>query len=1124
MVSLLTGLGGGAGFGENFLGRNDDGSTARIDISSVFPNGLNFFGTTYQSLYINNNGNITFNQPRSQFTPNTITSITSNPEISVFLADIDTRGGVVAPSPGGTSQGTNLTWYDLDSANRTLTVTYDDVGYYSGHTNLLNAMQIVLTDRSGAAGRTAGDFDISFRYEEVNWTTGDASGGSGGLGGVIARAGYSAGFGQATSFFELPQSGQQQEILALEDLPGNAGVPGLWTFEVRNGAVPTTLSISATTPRVIELNAGQESTVFFNVVRSGDVTGQVSVPYTVMGSGTQPIGADDLPGGRTLPYSGVAVFEPGITNVQIEVPIRGDGLIEANEFVTVVLDAAPGAQLAYGQRQATATIVNDDGLPPGIPPDWRPAVTWGDPHLVSWDGLGFDFQAAGEFTLARSTAGADFVLQVRYEPYPGSSAVSIATAAATLVDGHRVTYDAGTDTLRIDGVPTAIDPTAGQVAVGGGAVYLLPDGGYRIVYPDGQQTVTLNDRGGFLDFDLAAAPSRAGQFTGLLGNFDGNTGNDLVMADGSVLPQPVAFSTLYGAFADSWRVGGGSLFDYEAGETTGSFDIPGFPATPVDLASLPPALVAAARAAAQANGITDPAVIDAAALDYLLTGDSGFLDSAAAQPTPSAHAVPQVDVPVAVLLGVAGPTTAVEERDAGSTEVTFTLYRTSGAGSLTVDYAVEGITANAADFAGGVLPTGSITFEDGQTSRQFSIAVQGDTIPEFDETFLLKISSADPSVQVIARQAQVTIATDDGEPPVTPPTPGDAPTEGPDVLWYGNAATGVTVDALGGNDSIHGSEFADTLNGGAGDDLMKGAGGDDTLIGGEGIDTVFFDFALVDASFEVLQNGYAITGTQGRDVLIGIERFVFTDGTVVLDDGAPLVDDLFYYMRNKDVWQAGLEAEQHYQSSGAAEGRDPNAWFSTVAYNAANPDVVAAGMNPLEHYASSGWAEGRITGANFDSAAYLQAHPDVTGNPLEHFLTYGQSNGYAAIPVSSLVIAGVDWSFYYAHNPDVAQSGLNPSAHYASSGWSEGRDPNAFFDTEGYLAAYASAVGAANPLEHYIAQGAALGFDPSADFDTSAYLAAYPDVAASGMNPLLHFLQSGQAEGRATFADGVFDV
>ena len=46
--------------------------------------------------------------------------------------------------------------------------------------------------------------------------------------------------------------------------------------------------------------------------------------------------------------------------------------------------------------------------------------------------------------------------------------------------------------------------------------------------------------------------------------------------------------------------------------------------------------------------------------------------------------------------------------------------------------------------------------------------------------------------------------------------------------------------------------------------------------------------------------------------------------------------------------------------------------------------------------------------------------------------------------------------------------------------------------------------------------------DPSVGFDTTAYLAAYPDVAAAGVNPLVHFLQFGQHEGRSAFADGVW--
>jgi hypothetical protein len=66
---LINGLGGPEGFGENTLFRNDDGSSSAIGITSVFGNGLNFFGHTYTALYLNNNGNITFIGPLGTFTP-----------------------------------------------------------------------------------------------------------------------------------------------------------------------------------------------------------------------------------------------------------------------------------------------------------------------------------------------------------------------------------------------------------------------------------------------------------------------------------------------------------------------------------------------------------------------------------------------------------------------------------------------------------------------------------------------------------------------------------------------------------------------------------------------------------------------------------------------------------------------------------------------------------------------------------------------------------------------------------------------------------------------------------------------------------------------------------------------
>jgi VCBS repeat-containing protein len=236
---LINGLGGSSGFGENDLARGDDNSSGAIDITSVFgAAGLNFFGHGYTSLYINNNGNITFGSPTSQFTPSVITGGTNNPIIAPFWADVDTRGGSATATPGGNSTGANLVHYDLDTTNGVMTVTWDDVGYYSQHESLLDAFQVQLINVGN------GDFDVVFRYEDINWTTGDASGGSGGLGGQPARAGYSAGDG--VHYFELSQSGNQAQMLALESTTGNTGIAGVDVFEVRNGDVVSNSTTSGT--------------------------------------------------------------------------------------------------------------------------------------------------------------------------------------------------------------------------------------------------------------------------------------------------------------------------------------------------------------------------------------------------------------------------------------------------------------------------------------------------------------------------------------------------------------------------------------------------------------------------------------------------------------------------------------------------------------------------------------------------------------------------------------------------------------------------------------------------------------------------------------------------------------
>ena len=59
-----------------------------------------------------------------------------------------------------------------------------------------------------------------------------------------ARAGYSAGDG--VHYFELSQSGNQAQMLALESTTGNTGIAGVDVFEVRNGDVVSNSTTSGT--------------------------------------------------------------------------------------------------------------------------------------------------------------------------------------------------------------------------------------------------------------------------------------------------------------------------------------------------------------------------------------------------------------------------------------------------------------------------------------------------------------------------------------------------------------------------------------------------------------------------------------------------------------------------------------------------------------------------------------------------------------------------------------------------------------------------------------------------------------------------------------------------------------
>lgn len=212
----------------NELAANDDGSTGPVNLGFT----ANINGTNYTQVYVNNNGNITFDYPLYTYTPSAISTGAFGPIIAPFFADVDTR----APGSNPVTYGSAT----LDGFN-VFGVNYIHVGVF-GNQSIFNDFQVILTDRSDTG---AGNFDIQFNYDTILWEAGTASGApSGGLcnntpGCVSALVGY---WISPSSNVTLPGSLVSGALVnggpnALISNSLNSNTLGQYNFQVRGGQV-----------------------------------------------------------------------------------------------------------------------------------------------------------------------------------------------------------------------------------------------------------------------------------------------------------------------------------------------------------------------------------------------------------------------------------------------------------------------------------------------------------------------------------------------------------------------------------------------------------------------------------------------------------------------------------------------------------------------------------------------------------------------------------------------------------------------------------------------------------------------------------------------------------------------
>jgi hypothetical protein len=216
--------------------------------------------------------------------------------------------------------------------------------------------------------------------------------------------------------------------------------------------------------------------------------------------------------------------------------------------------------LSFGPTAPAATapgpaVIFEESIAGGATSNCAAASTIGDTHLRTFNGLFYDFQAAGDFTLAEVDPG--FSVQTRQvsgAPTWPDATVNKAVAARFGTTKVAVCLaPPGSNEapgIHVDGKPTPVED--GKTLELPGGVGIARQGNVYQITSEGGDSVRATVNPGWIDVavGLGRWPSSV---HGLIANPNGNV-NQIETRDGVVLTNPFNFDDLYHRFADSWRV------------------------------------------------------------------------------------------------------------------------------------------------------------------------------------------------------------------------------------------------------------------------------------------------------------------------------------------------------------------------------------------------------------------------------------------------------------------------------------------------------------------------------------------------------------------------------------------
>ncbi|MBI3510982.1 MAG: gliding motility-associated C-terminal domain-containing protein [Bacteroidetes bacterium] len=455
--------------------RNDDWTTPIINL----PFNFCLYGTTWTQCYINNNGNVSFGAPYSTFTATGFPNA-SFVMVAPFWGDVDTRNLL-----------SGLVYYKITPTY--MVVQWDSVGYYGMHADKRNTFQMIMTN--GTDPIVPGG-NVSFCYKDMQWTTGDASGGVNGFGGSDAVVGANKGDGvNYIQFGEFNQPGStyngpanpgsgidwlDNQSFIFDACANNNNVPptasGIQVCDTLHLCVGDSLPLNVTffSPEVgqitvitidttgttgyniISNSSGNTATLISYFLGSSSNLGYHTITITATDNGT-PAGVTNIPIVIDVGFPPVTTITPDTTvcNGPVQLNVTGGGTYQWTP--TTGLSCGTCSNPTANPAVTTTYIVT---VTNGCPVDdtvtvFAPPVITLSPDTSMCSGISYQMNVSGGTSYTWAPAG---TLNNANIANPIATPTVTTTYTVTVVNGNFASC------TRVDSVTVTVIPTPVAVA------------------------------------------------------------------------------------------------------------------------------------------------------------------------------------------------------------------------------------------------------------------------------------------------------------------------------------------------------------------------------------------------------------------------------------------------------------------------------------------------------------------------------------------------------------------------------------------------------------------------------------------------------------------------------------